>query len=93
MQVYTFSTDTWKWSGAPGSILAPLPTARSGMGAGVFLNGNIYLMGGETSAATPPISRSSSPVTSKRSAAAASAPPSRSARFRSARSSGTVRSR
>ena len=53
VQVYTISTNTWTWSGAAGSPLQPLPTARGGMGTGVYLNGSIYVIGGETSARPP----------------------------------------
>jgi N-acetylneuraminic acid mutarotase len=47
-QVYDPATDTWDSSLNAGSALAPLPQARGGMGKAVYLNGEFYVIGGET---------------------------------------------
>ena len=48
VQIYDSLTDTWEWSGTPGSQLLPLPQARGGMGSAVFFDGEFYVIGGET---------------------------------------------
>ncbi len=47
-QVYDPSSNTWQTSAGSGS-LAPLPQARGGLGVAVYYDGEIYVMGGETS--------------------------------------------
>jgi N-acetylneuraminic acid mutarotase len=47
-QVYDPATNTWDSSLSAGSTLAPLPQARGGMGKAVYLNGEFYVIGGET---------------------------------------------
>eukprot|EP00048_Salpingoeca_helianthica_P012495 m.182633 g.182633 ORF g.182633 m.182633 type:complete len:427 (-) comp15381_c0_seq21:342-1622(-) len=56
LQMYTIATNTWTSSSQPGSTLAPLPQARGGMGTGLYINGEVYVIGGETplSSANPP---------------------------------------
>lgn len=46
--VYDPVADSWTWSGAPGSTLAPLPEARGGMGKAVWFRNEFYVFGGET---------------------------------------------
>jgi N-acetylneuraminic acid mutarotase len=41
VQVYTPSTNSWRWS-------SPLPQARGGMGKAVYYQGEFYIFGGET---------------------------------------------
>jgi len=56
VQIYNPATNTWTWSGSAGSTVAPLPQARGGMGKAVFVSGEFYVIGGETSSgagATP----------------------------------------
>jgi N-acetylneuraminic acid mutarotase len=48
VQIYDPATNTWKSSDTPGSGIAPLPQARGGMGKAVYVNGEFYVMGGET---------------------------------------------
>ena len=43
-----FITGSWDSSADPGSVLAPLPQFRGGMGKAVFFQGDFYVMGGET---------------------------------------------
>jgi len=52
-QIYDPASGTWTNSAAPGSIIAPLPLARSGMGKAAFLNGGFYVLGGEATAGSP----------------------------------------
>ena len=47
VQVYHPATNTWT-STSTGASLVPLPQARGGMGKAVFLNGEFYVIGGET---------------------------------------------
>jgi N-acetylneuraminic acid mutarotase len=51
VQIYDPLTDTWVSSSSPGSPLVPLPQRRSGMGKAVFLGGEFYVIGGETTPA------------------------------------------
>ncbi|MAB79413.1 MAG: hypothetical protein CMJ89_08670, partial [Planctomycetes bacterium] len=46
--VYDPVGDTWDWSGAGGSLLAPIPEARGGIGKAIYLRGEFYVFGGET---------------------------------------------
>lgn len=48
VQVYDPSTDVWRSSEQPSSGLTPLPQPRGGMGKAVFVEGELYVMGGET---------------------------------------------
>jgi len=48
VMVYETVGNTWTWSGAQGSTLAPLPEARGGMGKAVYSRGEFYVFGGET---------------------------------------------
>lgn len=48
VQIYDPATNAWISSLDAGSSLAPLPQARGGMGKAVYLNGNFYVIGGET---------------------------------------------
>jgi N-acetylneuraminic acid mutarotase len=48
VMVYDPVADTWDWSGAAGSTLAPLPEARGGMGKAIYFRGEFYIFGGET---------------------------------------------
>ncbi len=48
VQVYDPATNTWESSDDAGSTLAPLPQARGGTGTAVFIEGEFYVMGGET---------------------------------------------
>ena len=52
MQIYSVSSNTWRTSNNDG--LAPLPQARGGMGTGVYLGGEIYVIGGETTLPSVP---------------------------------------
>ena len=47
-QVYDPATNIWRSSLTPGETLTPLPQARGGMGKAVYLNGEFYVIGGET---------------------------------------------
>jgi N-acetylneuraminic acid mutarotase len=47
VQVYNPASNTWT-SSASGGAVAPLPQARGGMGKAVYLNGEFYVIGGET---------------------------------------------
>jgi N-acetylneuraminic acid mutarotase len=47
VQVYDPATNTWT-SNVTGAPLAPLPQARGGMGKAVFMDGEFYVIGGET---------------------------------------------
>lgn len=49
VQIYNFTNNTWISSATPGSLLAPLPQMRGGMGKAVFFNGEFFIFGGETS--------------------------------------------
>jgi N-acetylneuraminic acid mutarotase len=49
VQVYNPTNNTWLSSTIPGSLLAPLPQMRGGMGKAVFFNGEFFVLGGETS--------------------------------------------
>ena len=46
--VYDPASNTWDWSGAISSTLAPIPEARGGMNKAVYLRGEFYVFGGET---------------------------------------------
>jgi N-acetylneuraminic acid mutarotase len=48
VQIYDPLTNTWESSASSGSDIAPLPIGRGGMGKAVYLNGEFYIMGGET---------------------------------------------
>jgi hypothetical protein len=48
VQIYNPATDTWEWSGDPGSTIPPLPQKRGGMGKAPYYGGEFYVMGGET---------------------------------------------
>ena len=50
VQVYDPVTDTWTSSLDDGSLLAPLPRARDGMGRAAYYDGEFYVMGGENHA-------------------------------------------
>jgi N-acetylneuraminic acid mutarotase len=47
VQIYDPATNTWDRNGS-GTGIPPLPQARGGMGKAVFLNGEFYVIGGET---------------------------------------------
>lgn len=49
VQIYDPATEVWTSSLDAGSTIRPLPQARGGMGKAVFLDGEFYVMGGETS--------------------------------------------
>jgi len=49
VQIYNPADNTWISSSDPAPSLAPLPQSRGGMGKAAFLNGDFYVMGGETS--------------------------------------------
>ena len=51
VQIYDPASNTWQWSGSPGSSIPPLPQARGGMGKASFYGAEFYLMGGETASA------------------------------------------
>jgi len=48
VQIYDPATDTWTASGEGAEAPAPLPQARGGVGKAVYMNGLVYVMGGET---------------------------------------------
>lgn len=48
LQIYDPASDSWESSTDVGSALAPLPQARGGTGQGVFFDGELYVLGGET---------------------------------------------
>jgi len=48
VQVYDPRVDLWTSSLDPGSLLAPLPQARGGMGRAAYVDGQFYVLGGET---------------------------------------------
>lgn len=48
VQVYNPATNKWWSSDIGGSTLRPLPQARGGMGRAVYVNGEFYILGGET---------------------------------------------
>jgi N-acetylneuraminic acid mutarotase len=48
VQIYDPLTDTWVWSGAANSTLAPLPRKRGGTGEAVYYRDEFYVIGGET---------------------------------------------
>jgi N-acetylneuraminic acid mutarotase len=48
VQIYNPATNTWVSSASAGSTIAPLPQARGGMGKAVFVNGEFFVIGGET---------------------------------------------
>ncbi|MCB0323257.1 MAG: IPT/TIG domain-containing protein [Bdellovibrionales bacterium] len=48
---YNPVTDMWETSFSPGTSLQPLPQKRSGMGKAPFYRNELYIIGGETSAA------------------------------------------
>jgi N-acetylneuraminic acid mutarotase len=48
VQIYNPATNSWVSSATPGSTLAPLPIGRGGMGKAVYVNGEFYVIGGET---------------------------------------------
>jgi N-acetylneuraminic acid mutarotase len=49
VQIYDPATNSWQSSSEAGSTLAPLPQARGGMGKAVYVAGEFYIIGGETS--------------------------------------------
>jgi N-acetylneuraminic acid mutarotase len=48
VQVYDPASDTWLLSGRDPGAPPPLPQARGGMGRAVFVNGEFWILGGET---------------------------------------------
>lgn len=48
VQIYDPATNSWVSSLDAASTLAPLPQARGGMGKAVFVDGEFYVIGGET---------------------------------------------
>ncbi len=48
VQIYDPASDTWRVSDASPSAPAPLPRARGGMGKAVWLDGEFWIIGGET---------------------------------------------
>jgi N-acetylneuraminic acid mutarotase len=48
VQIYDPATDRWTTSAEPGSGIPPLPQARGGMGKAAYLDGEFYVLGGET---------------------------------------------
>lgn len=48
VEIYDPATNTWKSSLDAGSSLKPLPQGRGGTGKAAYLNGEFYVMGGET---------------------------------------------
>eukprot|EP00048_Salpingoeca_helianthica_P012490 m.182472 g.182472 ORF g.182472 m.182472 type:complete len:430 (-) comp15381_c0_seq1:342-1631(-) len=56
VQIYNFNSKSWQSSSQSGSSIKPLPQARGGMGTGLYINGEVYVIGGETplSSANPP---------------------------------------
>jgi N-acetylneuraminic acid mutarotase len=48
VQIFDPATNTWTSSATAGSTIAPLPQARGGMGKAVYVNGEFYVIGGET---------------------------------------------
>lgn len=48
VQVFDPQTSTWDASGVGGSTLTPMPEGRGGTGRAVYLNGEFYVMGGES---------------------------------------------
>jgi N-acetylneuraminic acid mutarotase len=48
VQIYDPLTDSWESSNDMGSLIAPLPVARGGMGKAVYRGGEFYVIGGET---------------------------------------------
>ncbi|MDZ8055514.1 MAG: malectin domain-containing carbohydrate-binding protein [Aulosira sp. ZfuVER01] len=48
VEIYDPATNTWVSSLDAGSSLKPLPQARGGTGKAAYLNGEFYVMGGET---------------------------------------------
>ncbi|BAY23427.1 hypothetical protein NIES2100_31920 [Calothrix sp. NIES-2100] len=48
VEIYDPATNTWTSSLDAGSSLKPLPQARGGTGKAAYLNGEFYVMGGET---------------------------------------------
>ena len=47
VQIYDPVSNTWQSSNTPGSTVAPMPEARSGMGKAAYVNGEFYVFGGE----------------------------------------------
>ncbi len=48
VQIYDPATDHWSTSADSGGDVAPLPQGRGGMGKAAYLNGEFYVLGGET---------------------------------------------
>lgn len=48
VQIYDPATDRWSTSADAGSGIPPLPQARGGMGKAAYLDGEFYVLGGET---------------------------------------------
>ena len=48
VQIYDPATDTWTTSSDSGSGVPPLPQARGGMGKAAYVDGEFYVLGGET---------------------------------------------
>lgn len=48
VQIYDPVSSTWSTSLDPGSVLAPLPVPRGGLGRAIFWQDEFYVMGGET---------------------------------------------
>jgi N-acetylneuraminic acid mutarotase len=48
LQIYDPATNTWQTSANASSGLPPLPQKRGGMGKAVYLGGEFYVIGGET---------------------------------------------
>ena len=49
VQIYDPPTNTWTCSCTPGSLIPPLPQKRGGMGRAAYIDGEFYVVGGETS--------------------------------------------
>jgi N-acetylneuraminic acid mutarotase len=48
VQIYDPATDTWTTSSDSGSGVPPLPQPRGGMGKAAYVDGEFYVLGGET---------------------------------------------
>ena len=53
VQIYDIASDSWRSSDTD-PYIAPMPVPRGGMGTGLMINGQIWAIGGETSASYPP---------------------------------------
>lgn len=48
VMIYDIASNTWVWDKTSGGTIPALPQARGGMGKGVYANGEVYVIGGET---------------------------------------------